>query len=67
MVSAISDWVGSLSLGLNGQSAEHQPSEPVPNGRRPSETGGHCTLLHPTNTVIIADVRQRNCLRKLRY
>ena len=46
MASAISDWVGGLSLGLNGQCIEHWPSEPTPNGHRPSETGGHLGLLH---------------------
>ena len=45
MVSAISDWVGSLSLGLNGQCSLCWPSVPIPNGRLPSETGGHISLL----------------------
>ena len=45
MALAISDRVGSLSLGLNGQCTEHWPSEPTPNDCRPSETGGHFRLL----------------------
>ena len=45
MASAISDWVGSLSLGLNGQCLPYQPSEPTPNGHQPSETGGHLRVL----------------------
>ena len=48
MPSAIWDWVGSLSLGLNGQWGKCGPFGPTPNGHRPSETGGHWRLLQRT-------------------
>ena len=44
-LSAIWDWVGSLSLGQSGRCDEHWPFRPTPNGHRPLETGGQLRLL----------------------
>ena len=48
---ANSNWVGRLSLGLNGR----RPFRPTPNGRRPPETGSNLKPLqrHVSNTTNI--------------